>query len=291
MTLGVGPSAAGATSAGPGTGLQTTTPAIVPAVTIVDPTPPLFPRRPNWRTLLGIVLASIVVTAVCAQIAYGLATLQPNVWEARSEIEYRGQAWVETASAELSSRSRIEVVAAEYNIPIKKFEERLTAGAVPGTQLLAYSYRDEDPNVALGVVQRLTDSYLAPPETSSADSVQRIVDEIDELNAQLEGAKVELAAASGPVELPASSAERVAESEVNRLQNLLTTAEDRLLEAELAQISEADEMPGVVTAPYVLPEPVEPKPLRRAALGVIVGLLCSAVLAALILSRDLSGRR
>ncbi len=266
-----------------------TTPANAVSAVALDPTPPLLPRVPSWQTLLGLLLATLAITGLCAEGAFLVSLAQPKKWEARSQIEYRGEAWVETAAEELSSRSRISAVAEAEGIPIKKFEENLTAGAVPGTQILQYAYVDHDANLAYRVVQALTDSYLSAPENSLDDQIGRLEAKVGELESQLAVATAQLDAVATPPGEDPSAAERIAESDVNRIQTQLAEAENQLLEAELNAIKAEDQLPEVVTDTFVLNEPVSPRPLRRAAYGVLAGLVLSGIFAGLVLSRDPAG--
>ncbi len=266
--------------------VDTTQSSLQNQVVLADPTPPLLPRVPSWRTLLGLILAAVAITGFCAEVAYLVSDAQPRQWEARSQIEYRGEAWVETAAEELSSQSRIRQIADANGIPIKRFTEDLRAGAVPGTQILQYGYIDHDANLALRVVDQLTQSYLADPDTSLSERVTRIETTVARLESQLEVAIAELEAVAAPPGSSASAAERVAEADVNRLADLLGESQGQLLAAELEVIAATDREPAVITEPFVLQEPAAPRPKQRAALGALAGLALSSILAALVLSRD-----
>lgn len=269
--------------------MATLTPRQTEELIVVDPTPPLIPRLPSWRTLLGLVFTTIAITSLCGLGAYVASSeLEQERWEAASQIEYRGEAWVETAAAEAGSRSRVEPIADLYGIEFKEFDERLTAGAVPGTQLLEYRFEDPVPARALDIVTSLTDAYLKTSPSSKSDAVTRLEEEVVDLQGQLVARKAELNAVAGPVGVEPSAVERIAETEVVRVQELLTEAQDKLLVAELAVIAEEDLQPVVVAAPYLSDEPVAPKPERRAAFGVLAGLLISALIAASVLTHDKS---
>ena len=77
------------------------------------------------RKLGGFLLLIGISTLVFAQIGFVLSQVLDSVWQARVEVEYRGNSWTETEDIAVRSRSLTGPIAADYGVEIKEFEEDL----------------------------------------------------------------------------------------------------------------------------------------------------------------------
>lgn len=242
---------------------------------------PAQPRRLSNAAVLGISLVWLVVVALGAEVAYLWASSRPDVWLARSEIEYRGVSWVETQSVAVNSRSLTEPIADSFGISLIDFQRRLTAGQVPGTEVIRVDFRGEDQAQNVEIVRAYTSAYM---DGLSDDSLTRGVDLIE---AELESLRVELAVAEADLAaLPPVRPDAVTPTEqlelrsrTQMLREQISQLEVRQVEKELQRIDQELNRPVIISAPHSLPEPIEPKPLRRAVLGALAGALVASALA------------
>lgn len=235
--------------------------------------------RMSGRRLGGLALLAIVLTAFGAEAGYFSSRLFTTVWQARSEIEYRGDSWTETEDVAINSRSLTDPIAAEYGIDIKDFEEDLKAGLVPGTQILRIEYFDTDANLARDIVSDLAEAYIAdaserPPEGNREVLEQQLLDLQDELQAN----KDQLSREASEPGVPLTPGQQDLQAEIASLRARIGVIELRLLDGELElQDVEAWGVPRYVTQPFVFEEPYFPRPMRLGLLGAAIGFLLGLV--------------
>lgn len=236
------------------------------------------PRLSGRRTL-GLLLLTLVLTAVGAQAGYFSANLFDTVWQARTEIEYRGNSWTETEDVAVKSRSLTAPIAEAYGVEIKEFEEDLTAGLVAGTQILRIEYFDTDAELAQNVVSDLAEAYIADASERPPEGSRELLElQLSELEDELDSAKDELE--SGVVEpgQPLTPTQQDIQSEIASLRARIGVLELRLLDSDLElQDVEARGLPRYVTRPFVFEEPYFPRPLRLGLLGAALGALLGLV--------------
>ncbi len=236
---------------------------------------PVFRSRPSGKLLTSIGLVALVITALCAEVAYVVADLQPNVWAARSQIQYQGATWVETQSERVNSRSLLEPIALAEGIPIDEFEAAWTGGQVLGTEILQFEYASEDPDQALAVVEQVTNRYLAEFQ-ADADEVPAALLDYQALEKQYSD---QIAASAALVEelsdeLGANGQPKPAYNAA--LQSLQTDRASlnavRLQIAGFGVFNRGIQTPELVTDPFLLSQPVAPLPGKRAIFGLIGGM-------------------
>lgn len=229
--------------------------------------------RPTNRQIFGHVLLTAVLAVVGGQLGWFGSQLLTERYEALSEIEYRGSSWTETQDVTIRSRTLVEPVAESFGIEIKKFEERLGAGLVPGTQLLRITYEDADPDLALDVVSTLTDRYLdEAAELPPPESREALEASLAELRQQQEEAQDALLAIPDDG-IPGTTIEQQElQSEIASLRARIGVLELRLLDSGLAELDTVTSgVPRVVTEPFVFEEPVFPRERLLAAIGFVAG--------------------
>lgn len=236
---------------------------------------PVFRSRPSGKLLTSIALIALVITALCAEVAYVVADLQPDVFAAKSQIQYQGATWVETQSERVNSRTLLEPIAIAEDIPIDEFELHWDAGQVLGTEILQFQYASEDKEQALRVVEAVTNRYLAEFE-AQADVVptalldyqaleQNYEDNLAAATARAEELSQEVGVNGNPK--PAYTA---ALQDRQTIQASLNAV--RLQIAGFSVFNRTGQTPQLVTEPYLLRDPVAPLPAKRAVFGLLGGL-------------------
>ncbi len=227
----------------------------------------------------GFLLLAAVSTLVFAQIGFVLSQVLDEVWQARVEIEYRGNSWTETEDIAVRSRSLTGPIAAEYGIDIKDFEEDLKAGLVGGTQILRIEYFDNDAELAQNIVTDLADAYVVEASERPPESAKTILEtQLSELQAELSDAQDRLAAEAPEAGIALTASQQDLQAEIASLRARVGVLELRVLDSELeAETIEARGLPRYITRPFVFQEPSFPQPLRMVAVGAVIGMLLGLI--------------
>ncbi len=254
----------------------------------------LWPDRPNgadggagsppsWRVLLGAALVGVVIMGLTAQAAYLTERLQADVWLARAEVEYRGDSLVETIAVAMNSPGVWGPIAVEYGYDIKDFSEDYRVEVVGGTQALSVEFEDTDPERAKAVVSDVIDAFIAQ-FTVIDDSRPN-----DTLERYLEGLRV----TETDLLTTLASPDALTRNEQVDRQNELIAVRQAITQVLLRLDGRAEELdqleqlqPRVISAPYVLPEPIEPEPEKMAVVGAGAGLMLSLAAAFFVFHRD-----
>ncbi len=229
--------------------------------------------RMSGRRLFALVVIAGVMTAFGAQAGYFSARLFDNVWQARTEIEYRGNSWTETEDVAIKSRSLTDPIAAVYDIDIKTFEEDLKAGLVPGTQILRIEYFDTDAAMAQAIVSDLAEAYIADASERPPEASREVLEEqLAELEGELEDAQAQLSREAAEPGVPLTPGQQDLQAAIATYRARIGVIELRLLDDELElQTVEARGLPRYVTRPFVFEEPFFPRPMRLGLLGAALG--------------------
>lgn len=249
-----------------------------------DPVDP----SPSWQVLLGACLAAVVIMGLTAQAAYLTERMSEEVWSARAEVEYRGDSLVETIAVAMNSPGVWGPIAVEYGIPIKDFQEHYRAEVVGGTQALTVEFDDPDPALAQQIVSDAIDAYLAQftviDDTEANETLQDYLDGLRTAESDL-------------LTLLSDTTDLTRNEQIDR-QNELVAIRQAITQVLLrldGRATELDELalqqPRVISEPYVLPEPIEPEPLKMAVVGAGAGLMLAVAAAFFIFHRDEVSRR
>lgn len=231
--------------------------------------------RPSGRKILGFLFLSIVLAGIGAQLGYFGFRQFPSEWKARAEVQYKGSAWTETQNIAVKSRSITEPVALNFAVPIKEFEENLEAGLIAGTQILRIDFVSTDPSEARAIVDALSHAYIlevseiVPVELRAALDAQLI-----EAQARLDAAETQLAEIAADITPAARLEQQSAQSLISSLRARINDLELRILDGDLRVLDDRENgVPFVVTEPFVLDDPVFPRPKLMAALGGVAGMI------------------
>jgi uncharacterized protein involved in exopolysaccharide biosynthesis len=169
----------------------------------------------------------------------------------------------------LLSRGVLASVAREVGVPLETLRGKVEVdGGLD--DLLRITVGDPDPRRALRYVQVLTDRYLevsgglGEEQNTARELLER---EIRSLTRRERGAE---------------------EGEAAQLRDRIGRLRDRVLELEVESLGV--ERAEVLSRPYVLSDPLSPKPLQAATIGLLAGLAL-ATATVVILARLGAGRR
>lgn len=239
---------------------------------------PVFRSRPSGKLLTAVGLVALTIVGLATEAAYLVADMQPDVFAAKSQIQYQGATWVETQSEIVNSRTLLEPVALKEGIPIDEFVANWIAGQKLGTEILELQYNSEDKDQALDIVAAVTDRYLADFKTEAEERPKVIL----EYEALADSLRDQIAVKSAEVE------ELTKELRGNIASPALTSAlQDRAaLNAAYQQVqlqiagagifTQPANTPKLVTQPFLLGSPVAPLPGKRAIFGLVGGLALAA---------------
>lgn len=236
-------------------------------------------RSMRGGRLGGFLLLAGISMLLFAQIGYVLSQILDEVWQARVEVEYRGNSWTETEDIAVRSRSLTGPIAAEYGIDIKDFEEDLKAGLVGGTQILRIEYFDTDAALAQNVVSDLAAAYVSEASERPPESARTILEaQLDELRTALSDSQDRLASEAPEAGIALTASQQDLQAEIASLRARVAVLELRVLDSELeAETIEARGLPRYITRPFVFEEPSFPQPFRMVLVGAIIGLLLGLV--------------
>jgi len=235
------------------------------------------PRRPGGDSagfIALLVVVALAVVALAAASGYLVANRSPTVYGAQAVIFYQGkrvdaddspaERVIATQEALIKSRTVLQPVADEVGVPVSRLESALEVDTGQNN-VLTVTVGDEDPNRALALAQGVTERYVdlvASTASSSFDSSER---SLQRRIAALE----RRAGRPGPV----------GENARARIGDF----EQRLAQLELERSSQA--RARAVTPAFVLGDPLQPKPERGAAIGLVAGALIAVVMVTLLARR------
>ncbi len=241
------------------------------------------PGPPSWRALIGAAVAALVIMGLTSQAAFWTEKLQEEVWLAQAEVEYRGDSLVETVAVAMQSPGVWGPIAVENGYPIKDFQEHYRAEVVGGTQALRVEFEDPDPEMARSIVQQVIDAYLEQ-FTVIDDSVQN-----ETLERYLESLRL---VETDLILVLEDTAELTRNEQIDRQNELIAVRQAITqvllrLDGRASEIDRLEELqPRVISEPYVLPEPIEPEPLKMAVVGAGAGGLLAVAAAFFLFHRD-----
>ena len=240
-----------------------------------------------WRRKWVILFVTVVVTAA----AFGASYLQAKIYEAQTDLIYEqqldvanpltGQTYTDptTRSVELQAvdaiiqsptmTQRVDTILEEQGLPTTGYEVRSeiaesSAGAAQTGSVVSIFATSEDPELAAAAAQAYADSFVDWRKERMTNQIQAAEDAV----------RAEIR------EYPASAKESsdylILQQRLRDLQILKATATGNFR----------------VLVPATIPEePISPKPVRNALLGLAVGLLLGIGLAFLLEQVDTRVRR
>lgn len=236
---------------------------------------------PVVRFLVAIVGVA-VLTATLAVASNMSASRKTPIYAARAEITYslddertpgllRQDRRLSTQLVMISGRTVLGPVADELGLDWEELAEAVSAEVVDDSEVIRIEVQASDPDAARRVIDVVVDEYLEQAAVEVSSEQRALIQ--DQLTAA-EARRAEITAALAGAELqrfgvPVNAQQLLAENtsllgQIDRLKGQLTAV-------DLAQID--DQPAQLLTPPYVLDEPVEPRVKRSTAIGAAVGLL------------------
>jgi capsular polysaccharide biosynthesis protein len=252
-------------------------------------------RQPNIPLL---VILTVLTLVAANGAALAISMTSKRIWGARVEIVFQPASDLGEAAADrqlftqeviLRSRAVLDPVAKATRTPVTDVEKSLAIDILNQTNVIRVTVSSPDKETARVLAQRIADTYSQ--EVSSAgtseysSSVSQLQRRISQLSFGLAADQNRLA------QLRADPAVTVAERDlaarVTSVQQLLAKLQDQLAGLEMRRFR----LPAaeVLTRAYVLPTPLQPKPLQALAVGSLVGLFVATVIAIVLLWRGFRG--
>jgi len=237
------------------------------------------PARSDGRfiALLTLLCLAIVATAVLSAVVF--ASFAPTVYGARVDLLYKSspdtsddarERVLKTQRALIGSRAVLGPVAEANNTSFDRLGSALSVD-VGLDDLIHVTVASTDQERALRLVEAVAARYVQTAGDLSPEA--RRGREI--LEAQI--ARLSERAREAPAEDAAILRERIGH------------LQDRVLDLEIQSLGQS--RPEQLTPGYVLEKPVSPKPLRAAAVGLLIGLALATVVAVVLGRRRLRPAR
>jgi uncharacterized protein involved in exopolysaccharide biosynthesis len=242
----------------------------------------------------------VVLLTLPPLLAYGFAALRPPVYGARSEILFRtgsdtSQLFdqeMQTQVELLRSPAYLGPTAEAMDLEVEELTKAVDAQQVGGSELLRLTMKDEDPRRALEGVSSITDTYVSRSQRQRAtDDEEKVLQRqikamrtrVARLNsalARIAGQAAASARSESGVPVAVSAERQRLEGEVRVVGQRASDLESRLTDYRLHEMSTNPSI-TVIASPYLLNDPVEPRPLRSMVAGLLVGILLAGTALAL----------
>jgi non-specific protein-tyrosine kinase len=232
-----------------------------------------------------VIIRAVVVVALAALI---WSLLQPAVYEGEAKVlisetgsgsEIFGSLGLDISSqAERGLQTQVQLMQVrpllentirtlDLGVTPEELAANVTVTAVGQTNIVTIVARDGDPETAASVANTLADEFVAWSRDYRRESIQSAADEVE---ARLEVAKSDILELGRKIQNTGKSDELDAELAIatGNYTTLAAKLEELRINAQLEVGSGRVVSPAVVTT-----EPVEPSPLRNAALGILIGLV------------------
>lgn len=236
---------------------------------------------PVARFVVAIV-GVVVITATLAVASNLSASRKKPIYAARAEITYsldeertpgllRQDRRLSTQLVMISGRTVLGPVADELGLEWEELAEAVSAEVVDDSEVIRIEAQASDPDVARRVIDVVVDEYLEQA-TVEVSTDQRALLQAQLTAAEARRAEVTAALAGAQLQrfgVPVDAQQLLAENtsllgQIDRLKAELTAVDLAQIDAQPAQL---------LTPPYILDEPVEPRVRRSTAIGAAVGLL------------------
>ncbi len=242
------------------------------------------------RRIAAAVVFSAVLVATAGGLGYVVAERMPDVWMARAEIvmeSSESQIDRYLATEVVIAKSSLVVDRAIADLPIDRetVDKELTISPIDAGVALSVEFADEDPDLALTVVDAVVASFLVETEAQTTSTIREVyLARIEELRtarakteSQLEVIETANAAAlAADLPIPNPTEERRLSLESAQLLDQIAGLESQVLVTDIQILNQPEAT--VVSEASLLPDRVSPNPISFAALGVLIGGTVAAAL-------------
>jgi capsular polysaccharide biosynthesis protein len=244
-------------------------------------------------------LAVLAMTIILMGTGGGLlgALAWPATYAARAEILYpitqeqptgflREDRNLTTQLVLLQGRAVLGPVAAAEGRAVSELQDNLTVELLESSEIIQIEVRDRSAEAALRTVQAIVDRYFGLNEAAQPSGVLAYLEaELAEARAGVADARGRLLQLQGEVATGVGDPAAI----VGATDELQAWAErEKEIQAQIDEtnvISRSGPVGQLLTPPYVLADPVSPRPLFAAATGLLVGLIVAAGAVALAARR------
>ncbi len=262
------------------------------AVAVFQPRRVSFPRR----ALVLYLIWGLLIVLVGAEVGYLVTYFQQAKYGARSEIYFqldnslpsgflREDRALSTQLVAITSRQVLLPVSQKYNVSVKTLAAKVHATVVEESEVIRIEVDDPSRARAKTLVDSVTTEYLkvarVDPNADEANLVKASIADYTRQRTDLQTALTNAVAGS--------STETRLNTELTNIDDQLTALNSRLTDITLQQA----QRPRIeqITQPYLLDDPVAPKPIRAAIAGALAGLAIVALGATFLIRRHLSDQR
>lgn len=228
----------------------------------------------------------VLATVVVATVALAVSLIQPKVYEAEARVliseKDTGAALFGTVLPELSSQperalqTQVQLIevrpVAEASIRALGLKEspdqlleRVSVAGIGQTNVVSIKAEARTPREAAQIANTMASEYVVASQQRKRSTIKDAADEVEE---RLEQARREILALGREIQASDKSDELRAELQI--LTGTYTTLAEKLEQLRINERLEAGS--GVVVQEAVVEgEPVSPRPLRNAVLGLLIG--------------------
>jgi capsular polysaccharide biosynthesis protein len=271
-----------------------------PQLAVVESEPGRLAVTPTFLARMG--LLAVVMVLVGAAAGALVSALGPTVHGARSEIIYHLE---NTQSADflrtdrqhttqlvlIKSPAVLAPVASSAHLSLAELTRKVSASMVDDSEVIRIQVDDRSAARARTLVTAISTRYLALAQRNAdaGDDTSTIDDEIAALDAQRHDLEEQL------IRLETKRSSDTPSDHAQQLSSELNDLSDQRQQLVARQNDEAVrrvEAPTIsrVTAPYVLADPVSPRPARAALIGAVAALLVAVVVIAFLSRRAIDAR-
>lgn len=235
--------------------------------------PRTSPLSAAFLAVVGAVGLLIVGLTVAAAVA--LSKRAETVYGGRADVVFVGlgddssdvrDRTLNTQRELVLSRAVLVPVARSVRRPLADVRDAVDVSLAPD-DLVRITASDTDPRTARSLAGRVAKDYIGVNGGLSAE--QRAAEKL--IQDQILVVRERLRRSP-------EDQRYIFTDRVNRL-------EDQLLEQRVERLSQPAPAPRLLTAPYVLDDPLSPKPLRAAAVGLVLGSVLATVVIVVLLRR------
>jgi hypothetical protein len=267
-----------------------TLPPDVLAVAVFQPRRAAFSRR----AIILYSIWAILIIVICAEAGYLVSNLADDVYGARTEIFYeldetrssgflREDRRLTTQLVKIESREVLAPVAEANDTTVDELEKKVKPSVIEGSEVVRIQVEDGSRERAQKLAGAVSEQYLkvARPDNLAATEAT-LAKRLTDINAR----RAEVVAA---LESATEAGTTALQSELASLDDERTSVQSRLDEITVQKA----EQPVVtqLTKPYVLDEPVAPKPMKAAIAGGLAGFALVAAAATFLIRRHLADQR
>lgn len=250
-------------------------------------------RQREWLLRLAALAVALIVVSTAT--AWVISALSDPVYGARTDLIYalddvqsqpQADRVLATQIVVLRSRAVLEPVAENAGLSPEELDEKTDVELLDDSQVIRVTVADPDPERALGMAEDLGERYVdfvaRRNEQQLAEQTELLESEVEALReerATIEERLAELSAGRAAGE-PIGAEERRLEIELQDVLGAITDRQSQQVALRVAATEAAAAL--VLTPPYVLEDPLAPRPLRAVAAGLFVGILLAGVTVVLL---------